>query len=140
MGFLPRALESKEHFADEVREGDNVEVRFHGRRVNGIIDKIDNSMYAALVAYEGFTEIHDEFVPVASLREPVAGEACTEILPQHVKPGKLVVYKHGLEDYRAKVKSLNQGSFLRLKKLKVGNIQLERWLPQSSIIARIETA
>jgi hypothetical protein len=139
LGFLPRALESKELFADELREGDNVEVRFHGRRVKGIINKIDTSMYAALVAYEEFSDVYDEFVPVGSLREPVAGEACTELLSQHVKAGKLVVYKHGLEEYRAKVKLLKKGTFLRLK-LKVGNIHLEPWLPQSSIMARIETA
>jgi hypothetical protein len=68
-----------------------VEAKFHGRRVEGVIKRIELAKMTALLAFEGFPPVYNEYQPFEALRASVAGEACTEIPPGDITPGKVVI-------------------------------------------------
>jgi hypothetical protein len=79
----------------ELNKGDCVTIQLLGKSIKGRIFDIKPEMNAALLSYEEYPEIYDEYQPYDSLRVPVSGEAADEIRPNDVKPGLVVVNRWG---------------------------------------------
>ncbi|CAB9526902.1 Chromodomain Y-like protein 2 [Seminavis robusta] len=132
---LPSVVESCDNSHPKIADiGNKVEVTFHGRRAKGVVQKVETSMQAALLQFEGMPLVYNEFQPYRSLRAPVSGESCTEIRAEDVKLGKLVVCRAGQQEYRGVVRECINEDFMFVK-LKIGKNAYERWLPFKALLS-----
>lgn len=76
---------------------DLVTVHMMGKSVKGEILEIREELSAALLKYEEFPDVFDEYQPYESLRIPRSGESAAEVKYDDVKPGLAVVTKAGSE-------------------------------------------
>jgi len=74
---------------------DSVTVHLLGRSVKGKVLKVEPKMSAALLSYEEFPAVFDEYQPYDRLRVPISGETGVEVKDEDVKPGRVVVSKSG---------------------------------------------
>jgi hypothetical protein len=79
----------------ELTKGDCVTIHLLGKSIKGRILHIEPEMNAALLSYEEYPALYDEYQPYERLRVPVSGEAAEEIRPNDVKPGLVVVNRWG---------------------------------------------
>jgi Cupin-like domain/Chromo (CHRromatin Organisation MOdifier) domain len=163
---LPAVLESVDcipqshNLAIESR----VEVRFHGRRVEGVVKRIELAKQTAFLCFDGFPSVYNEYQPFEALRAPVAGESCTEIPPGDVIPGKVVILPYNkevcfcwssvwscdcltcrlarlciLQQYKAVVESCTKEDLVLLK-TEIGGTPYNRWMPRSAILNIVATS
>ena len=95
--LLPRILPDTPGISPdiELHANDSISIRMQGKRIDGIILRIEPQMKAALLSYEEYPSLYDEYQPYERLRLPISGEAGAEIKPDDVKPGLRVVNRWG---------------------------------------------
>jgi len=115
--------------------GTEVEVNWQGRIARGIIKEIREATLAPYVDYEDLPLVFSEYVPLSFLRVPVGGEMNTaEATSEDVVVGRVLVHRHGREEYRCTVRSTPQDTFACVV-LHLGTVKVDRWLPRSAILA-----
>ena len=78
-----------------VQAGVEVFVNLNGRRVRGSVIRCKKGCSAAYLTYEGYPSEYNEFQPYERLRVPIGGEGAAMILPDHVRPGIVVLNRWG---------------------------------------------
>ena len=79
----------------ELSVDDTITVHLLGKSIEGKILQVEPEMTAALLSYEEYPAIFDEYQSYERLRVPISGETGAELKVEHAKPGLVVVNKLG---------------------------------------------
>lgn len=130
--------------------------------IEGTVIAMKLELQCAFLKYSNFSKFWSEYQPYWKLRLPVTGEKEVAINTDDIAPGKIVVNYWGNEGqvstsgngdvycampkldscaaffqaYYAVVKSCHKETFLNTK-LEIGRFELQRWIPQRDVIARV---
>lgn len=79
----------------ELVVGARIEVRYHGKQVNGQIINVVEDMQAAYISFEGYNSYYDEYQAFECLRMPMSGDLSSEVHKNFVRDGSVVLNRWG---------------------------------------------